>query len=78
MNTRRPEIVPDASDWSPSALASTCLQARCVKEPAIVIPVLGEFIENHCQSDDSQLRETSLRCLGAVFGATQASPGIFS
>jgi hypothetical protein len=60
----------DAYEWSPSVLAGRCVKALCVREPEMVIPVLGEFIERNCQSEDLQLRETSLRCLRAVFGAT--------
>jgi hypothetical protein len=75
MNSHNPETVPDALDWSPSVLAGRCVEARCVREPEIVIPVVGEFIESTCESEDPRIRETSLRCLRAVFGATRESAG---
>jgi hypothetical protein len=73
MNTHNPECLPDPSEWSSSRLAGRCVRELCHSAPAIVIPVLGEFAENNCQSGDPHLRETSLRCLRAVFGATRES-----
>jgi phosphoribosylcarboxyaminoimidazole (NCAIR) mutase len=59
-------------------LAGKCLAALCASEPEIVIPLLGEFVEGNHQAEDPHLRETSLRCLRAVFGAKrERTEGLF-